>query len=82
MRAKQGWQDRNLPLSRRHIAAKAPMSPVKNQEAFDDIRNGIRAIMRLSFDKLLQLGYSRDNAQVLLLRMTRGVVSHLDAQQA
>jgi hypothetical protein len=54
------------------------MSPVKNQEAMDELRNAIRAVMRSSFDRLLQLGYSRDGAKALLLRMTRGIAGHLD----
>jgi hypothetical protein len=60
------------------MAAKTPMSPVKNQDAIDELRNAIRAVMRSSFDKLLQLGYSRDSAQALLLRITRGIAGHLD----
>lgn len=58
------------------------MSRVKRDEPFDEIRDAIRAVMRLSFDKLLQRGYSRDSAQALLLRMTRGIVGHLDDRQA
>lgn len=47
-------------------------------DPLDDIRKAIRAMMRLSFDKLLQLGYSRDSAKALLLRMTRGIAGQLD----
>lgn len=48
---------------------------------FDDIRDAIRAVMRLSFHRLVQRGYAPDGAQTVLLRMTRGIVSHLDDEQ-
>lgn len=47
-----------------------------------EIRTVIRATMRLSVDKLVQLGYARDGAKALLLSMTRGIMGHLDDQQA
>jgi hypothetical protein len=47
-----------------------------------EIRKAIRTTMRLSLDKLLQRGYTRDSAKDLLLKMTRGIVGHLDDQQA
>jgi hypothetical protein len=50
-------------------------------DPLDDIRDAIRAIMRLSFEKLLQRGYSRDSAKSLLLRMTRGIAGLLDDQE-
>ena len=48
---------------------------------FDDIRDAIRAVMRLSFHRLVQRGYAPDGAQTVLMRMTRGIVGHLDDRQ-
>jgi hypothetical protein len=55
---------------------------VTTDDALDDIRRVIRATMRLSFDKLLQLGYSRDSAKALLLRMTSGIVGQFDEYES
>jgi hypothetical protein len=54
------------------------MSGGASHDRLLDIRNDVRATIRLSFDKLLQLGYSRDAAQALLVRMTRAVAGQLD----
>jgi hypothetical protein len=74
-------QNRNLALSPRRVAAKTPMRRAMTDDPLDDIRDAIRAIMQLSFAKLLQRGYSRDSAKALLLRMTRGIAGHIDDQQ-
>jgi hypothetical protein len=50
----------------------------KKDAAFDDIRKVISATMRLSVDKLVQIGYSRENAKYVLLRMTRGIVGQFE----
>lgn len=58
------------------------MRPAKRDDPVDEIRNAIRALMRLSVGRLVQRGYARDSAKALLLSMTRGIMGHLDDQQA
>jgi hypothetical protein len=50
----------------------------RTDDPLDKIRTVIRATMRLSVDKLVQLGYARDSAKALLLSMTRGIVGQFD----
>jgi hypothetical protein len=51
---------------------------VTPDDPLHEIRTLIRATMRLSVDKLVQLGYARDSAKALLLSMTRGIVGQFD----
>lgn len=45
-----------------------------NNDPLDEIARGIEAAMGLLFNKLLQAGYSRDEAKAILLDVTRDVV--------
>ena len=43
-------------------------------DPLDEIRNGVRAAMQVSYRRLRRLGYSRAIAQAELLRMTREAI--------
>jgi hypothetical protein len=47
-------------------------------DPFREIREGVRAAVALSFDKLLRLGYSRVNAKARLRELVRDAVNQLD----
>lgn len=53
------------------------MTGPPNNDSFDEIARGVEAALYLSFNKLLQTGYSRDEAKALLLDLTRDVLNML-----
>jgi hypothetical protein len=66
------------PSDRQSRHRKQRNGRVATDDHLDEIRTVIRATMRLSVDKLVQLGYARDSAKALLLQMTRGIVGQFD----
>jgi hypothetical protein len=66
------------PSDRQRPRRKQRNGYVTTNDPPGEIRTVIRATMRLSVDKLVQLGYARDGAKALLLRMTRGIVRQFE----
>jgi hypothetical protein len=51
---------------------------MNDRDPLDEIREGVRAAMQLSYGKLLRAGYHHDRAKAALLDAARDAVNDLD----
>jgi hypothetical protein len=51
---------------------------MNDRDTLDEVREGVRAAMQLSYGKLLRAGYRHDTAKTILLDAARNAVNDLD----